>query len=754
MSKRIVSLLVGLALLCGVFASVPFTASAENTLGYLYNKPFENNGFWEGSTTKITSSGIFSVGSSSGSMYYLVTKDTMSLGEEFEVNVTSYINNQNANNTRFSVFCVGDFAIVINPNRAADAPNNNAQFYNYAILYNFNKTVTYSTSSINYDSYLASSTIVASDVEVKSADGNYIYTLPLTVALSDGVLTFTIKDDVVASVTEADMAALDASFTGFDFDDIKIGMSLKQNYKVQEHGAYFKDLSIAAVVTPAIVDSFINTIPDTVTLADEYLVDQAQDIYNGLSDADKLQVTAADKLKAARVDIVELYIDAIPDGVTSDDFAQVDEAKGKYDALPQELQSDVSNADKLAIAFGQMGVIDIIERIAAFDDVSYIDLYEYKALGKEIAKLSQDELGFVYNYEDYIAIGTALAELKAKLTASEIISDIIALPDVEFTPNNASAYNNQIQNIDFDYVDAVNLIRAKINLFGDRSEIINYDSFLDKELALIDAMEAFNELADKKLVIGTHKYNYKTGVVEGEYVTFPANTVIYAGDEVYISGLHGCNSTAPNGTYTYSTLYNVVYRFNDGSESASFQPVNGANLLKDLKVGNYKVYHKSWDSKFSTYLLVEFNVVEKPTYNYGLFDVATMLDRIVMSYDDVTYADKAEVEQLWYAYDTMDVYAIDGVHSIRNLVDADKYFAAVEDGTIVEEEIEITVGDINGDSSITSEDALLLMQHLIGAVKLSTKQVAAANVNGSADGKITSADYLTLINYCLGFCEI
>ena len=31
--------------------------------------------------------------------------------------------------------------------------------------------------------------------------------------------------------------------------------------------------------------------------------------------------------------------------------------------------------------------------------------------------------------------------------ASEIISDIIALPEVEFTPNNASAYNKQIQNI-------------------------------------------------------------------------------------------------------------------------------------------------------------------------------------------------------------------------------------------------------------------------------------------------------------------
>ncbi len=45
MSKRIISLLVSLVLLFGVFACVPFTASANDGLTYLYNKPFENNGY-------------------------------------------------------------------------------------------------------------------------------------------------------------------------------------------------------------------------------------------------------------------------------------------------------------------------------------------------------------------------------------------------------------------------------------------------------------------------------------------------------------------------------------------------------------------------------------------------------------------------------------------------------------------------------------------------------------------------------------
>ena len=755
MSKRIISLLISLVLLCGVFACVPFSAFAEGELSYLYNKPFENDGFWEGSTTKITSSGIFSVGSSNGSMYYLVTKDTMSLGEEFEVNVTSYINNQNADSTRFSVFCVGDFAIVINPNRAADAPNQNAQFYNYAILYNFNKTVTYSTSSIKYDSYIASSTIVASAVEVKSADGNYIYALPLTVALSDGVLTFTIKDDVVASVTEADMAALDASFTGFNFDDIKIGMSLKQNYKVQENGAYFKNLSVAALVTPAVLDSMIANLPDDVELADEFAVEQAFGIYDSMSDAEKAQVTQVERLTAARIAIVEAYIDALPDGVASTDAEQVNECYEKYNELPADLQAKVSNTDKLNTAVGQMGVIDIIESIAAIGDVDYDDVYAYAAISKEIAKLSEVELSFVHNFNTYVEIGNSLKQLQAELDPADIIEAISNLPNVVFTPNNATAYNTQIQNIDLDYVAAIEDIRTKINVLGNRDYIINYSTFLDKELALIEAMKAFNELADADIVLGTHKKNYTEGI-EGEYVTFPENTVIYSGDTVYINGLKGCNGTAPNGTYKYSDLYNIVYKYNNGSEISGGQPINGANNLSNLKVGNYKVYHKSWSSSFSTYLLVEFNVVERPTYNYDMFDVATMLDHMVFSYDEVVYADKSDVEKLWATYDTMDVYVIDGVHTIRNLVDADKYFEAVEDGTIVEDNDteEITIGDVNRDGQVNSADALVISQYLIGIGKLNAAQIKAANINQSADGKITAADYLLLVNYCLGRSEI
>ncbi len=377
MSKRLISLLIGLVLVCGVFVSAPFTAAADDTLCYLYNKPFENNGYWDGSTSNIYgSAGYFSVIGSNGNRYYLVTKNTMSLGDTFEVSVTAGINDQNPALDRYSVFGIGDYAIIICPTLKEGATSGRAAYYNYAIVYDFDKTNAYSTKTQDYSSALAASKVIASETQVVSDSGGYTTTYKLSVSLSDGVLTFVINDKVVAAVTAADMTALDADFTGFNFDDIKIGMALKHVWKVYDNGAYFKDLKVAAVATPSMVDGLINNIPATVTLADEYLVDNAYDVYSQLSDAEKLQVTAIDKLNAARVDIVETYIAALPDGVTSADFEQVDEAMAKYNAISADLQANVSNAQKLVTAYGQMGVIDIIERIAAFGDVSYLDYFE------------------------------------------------------------------------------------------------------------------------------------------------------------------------------------------------------------------------------------------------------------------------------------------------------------------------------------------------------------------------------------------
>lgn len=54
----------------------------------------------------------------------------------------------------------------------------------------------------------------------------------------------------------------------------------------------------------------------------------------------------------------------------------------------------------------------------------------------------------------------------------------------------------------------------------------------------------------------------------------------------------------------------------------------------------------------------------------------------------------------------------------------------------------IVRGDIDGDKKITKKDLLLLQRHLVHAVVLSEKQLAAADVNN--DGKVNIMDMVAL----------
>lgn len=56
-----------------------------------------------------------------------------------------------------------------------------------------------------------------------------------------------------------------------------------------------------------------------------------------------------------------------------------------------------------------------------------------------------------------------------------------------------------------------------------------------------------------------------------------------------------------------------------------------------------------------------------------------------------------------------------------------------------------SVGDVNGDGSISAIDALMVLQHSVSSTSLSIPAQQCADVNG--DGKINSADALQILRY-------
>ena len=61
-------------------------------------------------------------------------------------------------------------------------------------------------------------------------------------------------------------------------------------------------------------------------------------------------------------------------------------------------------------------------------------------------------------------------------------------------------------------------------------------------------------------------------------------------------------------------------------------------------------------------------------------------------------------------------------------------------------------GDVDSDGSVNSNDALLILQHIVGTDKLSDNQLAYADVND--DGRINSADALQILNKSVGLIKL
>ena len=103
------------------------------------------------------------------------------------------------------------------------------------------------------------------------------------------------------------------------------------------------------------VIQMIEEIPETVTVADADVIKAARAAYNALSDEEKAKVKNLDKLRKAEkaledalaVQAVEDAINSLPDSITEADEAAVKAARAAYNQLSSELRERGTNLDKL-----------------------------------------------------------------------------------------------------------------------------------------------------------------------------------------------------------------------------------------------------------------------------------------------------------------------------------------------------------------------------------------------------------------------
>lgn len=118
------------------------------------------------------------------------------------------------------------------------------------------------------------------------------------------------------------------------------------------------------------VISLINTLPDTITLENEELVNQVNSSYLTLNSLEKAEVTNYSKLSNAlltidtiknteKINEVISLINTLPDSITLENEELVNQIKAKYDALSSISKSQVTNYSKLESAINTIEALSV-----------------------------------------------------------------------------------------------------------------------------------------------------------------------------------------------------------------------------------------------------------------------------------------------------------------------------------------------------------------------------------------------------------
>ena len=305
------------------------------------------------------------------------------------------------------------------------------------------------------------------------------------------------------NVTYNDKAAIEDARAAYDAltDDQKALVNLETVDKLTAAEEALAPILEDVAAAQAVSDK-IKALPAAtkVTVADKAAIDEANDAYNALTDAQKSYVPLADKVKLAAVKgaldaavkaaedeaaaaAVEDMIRALPGAgaVTLDDKAAIEDARAAYDALTPDQKRLVNLTDRIKLIADEAAIAIIEGDIAAAQAVTE----QINALPAAEDVTLDDARAIMSALTAYNALTPAQKALIDDEVAQKLTDDVNALNNLA-AAEVAKAFINALPNAEDVTIDDKPVIEAVRAV---------YDNLTDEQKALVDD-DTYKKLTD------------------------------------------------------------------------------------------------------------------------------------------------------------------------------------------------------------------------------------------------------------------
>ena len=521
-----------------------------------------------------------------------------------------------------------------------------------------------------------------------------------------------------------------------------------------------KDKAAAREVTDK-----INAI-GTVTTEKESLIISARKAYDSLTDTQKnmvsnyqtllqaeaqLEVIKSDK---SAVDLVIGKILAIGK-VTLESEDVITAARAAYDALTNEQKLSVTNYNVLLTAEATLQTIKqdadpglrVVEKINQIGEVTLESGQLIQQARNAYDQLTTTQKSYVNNYDVLVAAETKYAQLKAYQDAiDDTINKINAIGEVTYQSGDAiSAARNAFDALD--YAQKAKIYNLETLLVAEikyRDIKANYDAAVPviEAIAKIENMNIDLDSGDR---ISSVKAKYDA--LSEEQKAYVSNYSVLTDAEAYFGAI--------NDVYTKIRDIGKVTLEKISAVEQAREAYDALTTEQKDKITNYTVLVVSENSVLV--LTCDKNKAEQVSEKIDEIENLPEADEQKPEISDENYEDiKARLDALEKLIDelikkfatvekdgkeTVDEQKAEIVKETFYSEKVEKLKQAVE----VYESVAVKYGDVNGDGKINTDDALLILQYVVGLSTIDGNGAKAADVNG--DGRIDTNDALGILQY-------